>query len=161
MAISSELRLYYAFFDALSEVEHLVTVRSDLIEGYNDVTGVGRMIVRKIAELVSANSIVSNYDCCTMLDRLVELRLKISKQSQVLGNDIGRNCHTVETYLHWGGVLDHVMELKFDNLITLVSSEFTVDLMERLGTIAKVRHSGAISTFPPLQSVLRDISGKQ
>ncbi|KAK4695022.1 hypothetical protein P7C71_g2652, partial [Lecanoromycetidae sp. Uapishka_2] len=123
MAISPDLRSYYGFFDALSHLERLVATRSTLIYSYSNIDGIGKAILQKIQELLSTQSLVSNYDCCTILDRLIEIRIQICKQSQELEDDIARKYHSVEAHLHWGGVLDQLMEIKLDNLVILASEE--------------------------------------
>lgn len=146
MSISPELRSYYVFLDALSHLERLVAVRSSLIYAYSDIDGVGKVILQKIEELVSRNSIVSNHDCCTMLDRLIDIQVKISKQSQDQEYDMSGN-NSVESHLQWGGVLDHLVELKLDNLIALASSELKVDLLERLADMARRLPDSDVTTI--------------
>lgn len=138
MVISPELRSYYGFFDTLSDLERLVNARDSLIHAYSDINGIGKAILQKIQELVSTSSIVCYYDCCAILDRLIAIRTKICKQSQQLEDDIGRKHHSVEAHLHWGGVLDQLMELKLDNLIALSSERYKVGLLERLASMGKV-----------------------
>lgn len=136
-AISLELRSYYDFFDKLRQVERLGIVRSGLIYAYGDIHSIGKVIRQKIEELTASNSTVSNHDCCKILDRLIDIRMKICRQSQGIEDELVRKGTSIEAYLHWGGVLDHLISLKLDNLIALASEEHIVDLLEWLADMGK------------------------
>ncbi len=140
MAMPQDILSYQAFRSAIGELERLVALRSQLLDAYIDVSGIGEAILKKIEILKSSHVVFTKVDCLHDIERLGDIRIKIREGTMSLQDGVDENHHVLESHLEGGGVLDEIMKMKLGALIRVCEKESESDrvyLLERLAELAK------------------------
>ena len=140
MAMPRDFLSCQKFRSALLELERLVALRSQFLDAFIDVSGVGEAILKKIEILKSSNVVFTKVDCLHDIERLGEIRIKIREGTMSLQDGIDENHHVLESHLQGGGVLDEIMKVKLGALIRVCEDESESDrvyLLERLAELAR------------------------
>ena len=131
---------YKEFRSTILELERLVALRSQLIDAFIDVSGIGGAILKKIEILKSSHVVFTKVDCLHDIERLGEIRITIREGTMALQDGVDENHHVLESHLQGGGVLDEIMKVKLGALIRVCEDESESDrvyLLERLAGLAQ------------------------
>ena len=140
MAMPREFLSYQKSRSTLWELERLVALRSQLLDGFIDVSGIGAAILKKIEILRSTHVVFTKGDCLLDIERLGEIRIKIREGTMTLQDGVDENHHVLESHLQGGGVVDEIMKVKLGALIRLCDEESEADRvynLERLAELAR------------------------
>ena len=140
MAVPRDILSAQKFRSTTVELERLVALRSQFLDAFIDITGIGKAILKKIEILKSSHFISTKVDCLHDIERLGEIRIKIRDGTMSMQDGVEENHHVLESDLQGGGVLDEIMKMKLGALIRVCEEETESErlyLLERLAELAR------------------------
>ena len=140
MAMPRDILSHQEFRSTILELERLVALRSQFLDAFLDVSGIGGAILKKIKILKSSHVVFTKVDCLQDIERLGEIRVKIREGTMSMQDGVDENHHVLESHLQGGGVVDEIMKVKLGALIGVCEDESESDriyLLERLAELAK------------------------
>ena len=140
MAMPQDILSYQKFRSAIGELERLVALRTQFLDAFIDVSGIGGAILKKIEILKSSHVVFTKVDCLHDIERLGEIRIRIREGTLSMQDGIDDYNHAFESHLEGGGVLDEIMKVKLRGLIRVCDNDSESDrvyLLERLAELAR------------------------
>ena len=140
MAVPRDILSAQKFRSTTVELERLVALRSQFLDAFIDITGVGKAILKKIEILKSFHFISTKVDCLHDIERLGKIRIRIRNGTLSMQDGVEENHHVLESDLQGGGVLDEIMKMKLGALVSVCEEESEserVYLLERLAELAR------------------------
>ena len=140
MVMPRDFLSYQEFRSTIFQLERLVALRSQFLDAFLDVSGIGGAILKKIEILESSHVVFTKVDCLQDIERLGEIRIKIREGTMSMQDGVDENHHVLESHLQGGGVVDEIMKVKLGALIGVCEDESESDriyLLERLAELAK------------------------
>lgn len=122
----------------ICELERLVALRNQFLDASIDVSGIGKIILKKIEIIKSSHVIYTKGECLQDIMRLGEIRIGVRDGTMSMRRG-DENRHVLESHLQGGGVLDEIMKMKLETFIRVCeddSESERVFFLEKLAELA-------------------------